>query len=294
MKRLGPELKMPDLKVPPVVKDLYYDLYDRHLLPLVALVLVAIVAAPFLLGGGSEESAPPPRGETAGISALEDSDPASLTVVESTPGLRDYRKRLARRQPTNPFEQRYTHVDLSGTQLNPQVEGSTESTTSTTVTGGSVDITESSGESSTPSSGSDPDGGSSPSGGDGTGELTFYAFAIKVRITESGGKGADSRDTGAEKQEPIVRGRVLPLTPLPGEKAPVVTYMGASKKGKALLMVSNEVKSTFGDAKCVSGDDICQLLEAEPDFPTTFVYGYNETRYTINVLKIFPVVTGRP
>jgi len=292
MKRPGPELKMPDLKVPPVVKDLYYDLYDRHLLPLVALVLVAIVAAPLLLGGGSEESPPPPAGETAGISAIEDADPASLTVVESTPGLRDYRKRLARRQPTNPFKQRYTHVELSGTQLSPQTESSPESTT--TVPGGSIDITESSGESTSPSPGSSPDGGSLPSGEDGDGRsgLTFYTFAIKVRIAESGGKGDDAEQTDTKKQEPIVRERVLPLTPLPGEKAPVVTYMGASKKGKALLMVSNEVKSTFGDAKCVSGDDVCQLLEAEPGFPTTFVYGYNETRYTINVLKIFPVVTG--
>jgi hypothetical protein len=296
MKRLGPELKMPDLKVPPLVKDLYYDLYDRHLLPLVALVIVAIVAAPFLLGGGSEEAPPPAAGGTAGISALEESDPASLTVVESTPGLRDYRKRLARRQPTNPFKQRYTHVELSGAQLNPQTEGSPDSTTTstTTVTGGSVESTESSGESTAPSSDSSPDG-TVPGGqdADGKSELTFYAFAIKVRIVESGGKEADSGQASAKKQEPIVRERVLPLTPLPGEKAPVVTYMGSSKKGKALLMVSSEVKSTFGDAKCISGDDICQLLEAEPGFPTTFVYGYNETRYTINVLKIFPVVTGR-
>ena len=54
MKRIGPELKMPklkgsDAKVPPVLADLYYDLRDRRLLPLIALILVAIVAAPFLL-----------------------------------------------------------------------------------------------------------------------------------------------------------------------------------------------------------------------------------------------------
>ncbi len=57
MKRVGPELKMPDLKnakVPPFLSDLYYDLHDRRLLPLVGLVLVAIVAVPFLLGGGSD------------------------------------------------------------------------------------------------------------------------------------------------------------------------------------------------------------------------------------------------
>jgi hypothetical protein len=68
--------------------------------------------------------------------------------------------------------------------------------------------------------------------------------------------------------------------------------MGASRRGYALLMVSNDVKTVFGDGKCVTGDDVCQLLEVEPGFPQTFVYGFNETRYTINVLKIEPVVTG--
>jgi hypothetical protein len=69
--------------------------------------------------------------------------------------------------------------------------------------------------------------------------------------------------------------------------------MGSSKKGKALLLVSTDVKSVFGEAKCISGEEICQLLEVEPGFPVVFVYGANEVRYAINVLKIYPVVTGR-
>ncbi len=286
MKRLGPELKMPDLEVPDAVKDLYYDLHDRRLLPLVGLVLVAIVAAPFLLGGSSEEAPPPPVAQAQGSAALEGAEASSLTVVQSTPGLRDYRKRLARRQPTNPFKQRFTHVDLSGAQLNPQTESSAETTITSTTSTSSVELPESSPETTAPSPESSSDGGLPPSGGNGDERLTFYTFAIEVRIAQNGGKGRES------KQEPVERERVLPLTPLPGEKAPVVTYMGASKKGKALLMISNEVKSTFGDAKCVSGEEVCQLLEVESGQPTTFVYGYNEVRYTINVLKIYPVVTG--
>jgi hypothetical protein len=288
MKRLGPELKMPDLKVPPVLADLYWDLHDRRLLPLVALVVIAIAAVPFLLGGGSEEPAPSVQDVAAAeASALEAAEAASLTVVEAKPGLRDYRKRLKGRTPTDPFKQRYTQVNLEGAQLNPQTESSPETTTTTT--SGSSGSTEPSDGGSKPPSTETPE--TAPSGGDGDGEpdLTFYTFAIKVRIAKSGGKNADP----SEKQEPVVKERVLPLTELPGEKAPVVTYMGASKKGKALLMVSNDVKSTFGDAKCISGDDVCQLLEAEPGFPTTFVYGAGETHYTIKVLKIYPVVTGR-
>jgi len=64
MKRLkkGPELKLSELKVPPFLTDLYYDLRDRRLLPLVALVVVAIFAVPFLLGGESTKPATPPSG----------------------------------------------------------------------------------------------------------------------------------------------------------------------------------------------------------------------------------------
>ncbi|HEU4599490.1 MAG TPA: hypothetical protein VFS26_07075, partial [Solirubrobacterales bacterium] len=97
MKRIGPELKMPklkggEMKVPPFLSDLYFDLRDRRLLPLVVLMLVAIVAAPILLAGGSDELEPAPPGPAA-----VDSTPTSqktLTVVKAAPGLRNYKKRL--------------------------------------------------------------------------------------------------------------------------------------------------------------------------------------------------------
>lgn len=297
MKRLkGPELKMPEIKVPPVLADVYWDLHDRRLLPLVALVVVAIAALPFVFGGGSEEAVPPP---STGASPLEVAEAASLTVVEANPGLRDYRKRLVGRTPTDPFKQRYTQVNLAGAKLNPQTEasGGSSSGTSTVTTSpaGSVGDIESSGGESTPvptesspsPGGSPPEEGDDGKGGGSTGELTFFTFAAKVRIAKSGGKEP------VKQEEPVVKERVLPLTELPGEKAPVVTYMGSSKKGKALLLVSTDVKSVFGEAKCLSGDEVCQLLEVEPDFPVVFVYGANEVRYAVNVLKIYPVVTSR-
>ena len=58
------------------------------------------------------------------------------------------------------------------------------------------------------------------------------------------------------------------------------------------MLVSTKVKSVFGESRCVSGDDVCQLLEVEPGFPVTFIYGANEVHYTINVLSLELVVTG--
>jgi hypothetical protein len=287
MKRLGPELKMPALKAPTFLADLWWDLWDRRLLPLVALVAVAIGAVPFLLGGGSGESpAQIAARQAAAAAAAGEAGGGSttLTVVEAKPGLRDYRKRLARRSPTNPFVQRFaTPVQTAAGKLNQPRE--TTTTTTTTSGGGGG------GSSGAPSSETTPSG-HSPAGKTGGGapsHLTFFTFAINVKIVRSGGKQAEA----GEKPQSWTKKRVLPLTPLPGEKAPVVTYMGTSKKGKPLLLVSTDVRSVFGEGRCVSGDETCQLIEVEPGFPETFVYGVNEVHYTINVLKVKLVVVKR-
>jgi hypothetical protein len=298
MKRLkGPELKMPELKVPTFLSDLYYDLLDRRLLPLVALAVVAIAAVPFLLGGGSEES---PQGSLPEESlsespTLEGAAASSLTVVEAKPGLRDYRKRLSGRTPTDPFKQRYTGpVQGGGGQLNGQSTTSTSSSSPTSSTVTSTSPTTPSEK--TPGVGSPPsggEGGGGSGGGDGDGgkpSLRLFTFAIDVQISRSETKPNGRTVMG----EPSTRRKVMPTTPLPGEKAPVVTYMGVDAKHatKVLLMVSNNVKSIFGDAKCLSGTDTCQLLEVEQGFPETFVYGPNDVRYKVKVLKIEPVLTG--
>src|SRR4051794_27814087 len=131
---------MPDLKVPAFLVDLYWDLRDRHLLPLVGLAIVAIVAVPFLLSGGAESESTP------GVSSLgappsPESNPTNLTVVQAKPGLRVPGKRLRNDHPTDPFVQRYTSPDLKGAKLGGGEEGggssissSTNTSTSTTVT----------------------------------------------------------------------------------------------------------------------------------------------------------------
>ena len=50
----GPELKLSEIKVPRFLEDLYLDLKERHLLPVTAILLVGIVAVPFVLGQSSD------------------------------------------------------------------------------------------------------------------------------------------------------------------------------------------------------------------------------------------------
>ncbi len=291
MKRLkaGPELKMPELKVPAFLADLYWDLRDRHLLPLVGLAIVAIVAVPFLLSGGSKDKVGISPGAFASAPSPEPAG-SKLTVVEAKPGLRDYRKRLRADSPTNPFKQRYTTPVLKGTKLGGGKEesSSSSSTTSTTKATKTTNnssgttttkvTTETNGNSTTPGSG----GGENP-------QLTLYSFAIDVKIVRT----TSTADGGKQTSEPTVRHGVIPPSPLPGEKAQVVTYMGINPTTRLpLLLVSDEVTAVFGEGKCLSGANICQLIEVEPNFPETFVFGPSGVRYKIDVLKIEPVVTG--
>jgi hypothetical protein len=275
VKRLGPELKMPKGQVPPVLRDLYLDLRDRRLLPLLALVVVAIVAVPFLLSEGSEEPSRAPRG--GAVIGEGGSKEAALTVSKATPGLRDYRRRLNRRDPRDPFRQHYTSPVLKGAELS-ESDTSDSSSSSTT-------------EESAGDGGSSPSGGAAPPvPGETDGKVRLYDVTIKVQISRTEEDEAGNVEMGP----PTVREGVRPLTSLPGEKAPVVTYLGPNfKTGKALLMVSKEVTATFGEAQCVSGTASCELVEVTLGFPETFEYGPNHVRYKINVLKFKLVPRGK-
>lgn len=289
MKRLkGPELKLSELKVPGVLRDLYLDLRDRRLLPLIGLILVAIVAAPFLLAGGSEESPEPPLGQLPQGSATES---ASLTVLPAEPGLREPSKRLKGRAAKNPFRQHYTApVVKQGTA--PVEEGGNAGS------GGGTTETETStggGGSSEPapapaplpeSSGGGGGGGSGGSGSLQPGEVQLYTFSIDIRVshTEATPSG-DLKMGDPVKMENVERG-----TPLPGKKAPVLVYIGPDAElKKALLLVSTEAKSLLGDNKCAAGTTTCQLLALEVGVPEVVEYGENGARYKFELLKIEPV-----
>jgi hypothetical protein len=272
MKRLGPELKMPDLRVPPVLADVYYDMRDRRLLPVVALVVVAIAAVPFLLGG-SEEPLPPETAaeEAAEAAKLEIADASSLTVVEAKPGLRDYRKRLHGRTPTDPFKQRYTGVPagvlLESTEGSSAVDaggGGSSDDVSVTEVEESVTEVEETGSSSpeagdSPGSGTSPGsaGGGSAGGGSGSGNpnpsvdpdgMRFFGFRPDVRFGVAG-----SQDLTLH--EDLALGSLLP------KRDPLLVFIGVSENGKrGAFDVSPEVTTVRGDGACIGGKQSCRLL----------------------------------
>jgi hypothetical protein len=276
VKRLGPDLKMPkggDLKVPPFLSDLWIDLRERRLLPLVALLLVGIVAAPILLKDSPSETEPVAPSHLGG--GTEPTASKTLTVVKANPGLRKYEKRLTHRSPTNPFKQHFTGPDLKNSELNEQAtttstEASSTVTTQTTTSGGG-------------SSGSQgANGNVIPVG------ATLITWAIDLQITTIRTKP----DGTTEKIGPELRKGVRAPAALPGEKTPAITYLGlgAKEPRRPLFLVSPEVTEIFGETECISGTGSCQLITLQKGFPVTFAYGENGVRYKINLLD----VTGVP
>jgi len=280
----GPELKFSDLKVPQVVSDLYWDLRDRYLLPAVVLLLIAIVAVPLAIGESSSSSWQESvedgsvAEEIAGMSAV----PAATgeLVAKSSPGLRDYRRRLYDLQERDPFVQQFSGG------------GGETATTSEVSPGGSTAPTESSTtapEPSSPGSATEPSttehSPSSPVTPDSS-DVTWFSYAMDVRVVSLGEAGNASK-SGANDSNIAVRRNLPELTVLPHRDAPAAIYMGVTKDSKkALLMISDQVQGIFGDATCVLGSSRCQLLAVEPGLPVTFVYGPAERTFRIEVLKL--------
>jgi hypothetical protein len=286
----GPELKMPTPRVPGFLADLYHDLRDRRLLPLIALVLVAIVATPILLGQ-KPEATPLPGAGAGAISALKEAHGgrSELTVVEATPGLRAPGKRLHGRKPTDPF--RKSAPKASGAQQGGGSGEGAGAASSVPVTSTSATVGEAGGSAPTgegSSAGGAPPAGSEPGGS----HIVRYVNAIDVTIVHSSGSEAEGNK---QSGEPVARKHVLPPASLPGEKTQVVTYLGTSPKtGKPLFLVSDGVIGVFGEGHCLSGAGACQLIELEPGFPEVFSSGEGTDRYSIKVTKVELVVLRHP
>jgi hypothetical protein len=281
MKRLGPDLKVPDLdglKVPAILADVYYDLRDRRLLPLIALVVVAIVAVPFLLG--SDPETPPPPSVTGEAGGKEETAAANFAVVEAKPGLRAPGKRLDARTPTNPFKQRYT-------SLPEEAKLESTSVSSSVVDGGGPseavggDVEAEGTAPADPGAGSGGGAASPPSGPDGDG-LRFFAFRPDVRFGLAG-----SGELSEYKELP--QGTLLP------ERNPVVAFLAVSETGKrALFDISTEVAMVKGPGHCIGGPQSCSLLSLKEGQAADILTGNPDRTFRLKLERIEFVEVKRP
>jgi hypothetical protein len=262
MLKKGPELKLPDLKVPNFLLDIYYDLKERHLLPLVAILLVALVALPIVLSQSSDSEAE--EGAGGAIATPSTATPtSSLVVAKAAPGLREYRHRLDQ-TPRNPFKQPRRSTEGDGPEGPTSVE-------EVTIGGEPEEIP--SGGGGQPAS---PEGGGAPPSG---GNLKYYSWSIDVRVAPV--------SSDKDKSEATVRHNLPEMTMLPSRSVPALTFVGVTKDEKnAVMLVSDKVTGLFGDATCVVGSEACQMVVLEPEIPETVVYGADSRTYRIELLKV--------
>jgi hypothetical protein len=242
----GPGKPKAGPKPPKFAADLYADLRDHRLLPLVALLIVAIAAVPFLLGGDDEEASPSPPPPAA--SAAEASQ-AGFTVVPAPDVLRDYRKRLADREPRDPFQTPFANaeasdagtaagsVDAAGSESPPSA-ASSESGTGAAAESGSSES--SAGERTTETS---------------TGvvierELKGYVIDFDAGFVEQRKAGVAENLSAHDD--------VAPVAQLPNKENPVVAFIGlSSDHEKALFLMTADVTAYYGKGHCAFDKQAC-------------------------------------
>lgn len=255
------------LKPPQFLSDLYWDLRDRRLLPLVAVLLIAIVGVPIVLASQGEEEEESPT--TAPITSVGGSvSQASFSVVPAEPGLRDFRKRLGHRKALDPFRQPKPPKSESSKSGGGSSESSgTESSGSTSV--------ESSPPAEPPSSG-------------GSGNTTSSTNIVVQNQVVGYTIDVESGFEGLQEEKGL-----KPVAKLPSNKNPLVAFMGLSEDHKrALFLMTSAVTAYYGKAQCSFDKQNCQVVEMKPGTSETFATGFGEAekRFKVVLEKINRVV----
>ena len=267
-------------KLPEPILNIYRDLRDRRLLPIVIALLVAIIAVPFLLGG--DDAATPVssaalEGSTPPVEGADQIDPVVLADV---PGLRNFHERLDRYKSRNPFKQQLTPKTAqgggpSGSNQNgglpTQSSSSSSSTTSgtTAATDQPTTAPTATDPSTTPATKPGDSNGNGNEAGSGT-ELITYR--IDVRIGRVG-------NTKVERD-------VKPLSLLPDKKHAVVQYVDSNTHGTAAGFVVNpEATAVKGDGHCSKSRSRCHFLLLKPGEEMYFLLGDGHT-YRLELKKI--------
>jgi hypothetical protein len=210
------------------MESLKRDLFERRLWPLALVIIVAIVAVPFLLHGhraNADIAAPPAASGTPTVPASGTTPPHKSSHHRATPtsGRRD------------PFE-----------AADAAKATSTTSTTTTTTTSGSPASTGSTSGGSAGSSGTAASG--SPSSGTSTPVTTTPATTtppVTTPVTTAPGSTSHTGSTKTTSWDifsvdlrigargtPVTHRNIARLTPLPSERSPQVMYLGVANRGR--------------------------------------------------------------
>lgn len=257
--RAGGGRGRPTLETPKFLDDLYRDLRDRRLLPVVILLLVAIVAVPIALSVSS--GTPQPADSLATGIVPADTPEAQAAVLAENPGLRNYKERLDDLKAKNPFHQLFESGRLGlpagvasssdgGAASSPSPASPTTGAPSSVgapTTAGAA--TTAGGDTASVPSGTSP--ATAPSGsGDGVGTggasgggAQLFAFRVDLFY------GPDGQ---VKKHNNVKSLDVL---------NPVGLFVGVGEDAKrAVFMLSSDVVGVPGEGQCAPSPDRCEFL----------------------------------
>jgi hypothetical protein len=246
--------RLSQIEMPEFLVDLYRDLRNRRLLPVAAVLAIAILAAPIALSSSGSKTA----GAPSSSPAVAASSPFGAAVVAANHGIRELSKRHLG-SAKDPFRQQAQVINIAGSQLGvaaasgPQSVVGSELGVTGTGGGGSTSGTSSGGSSGS----SGTSGGSGGSGGGGSGSdlggATLSTFAINFEVGEAGSNLESRKNVGY-------------VSYLPSESTPVFVFVGVSQTGaKAFFLLPGAV-SLAGDAECLLPVKPlgCQLIALKP------------------------------
>jgi len=269
------------------VLDLWYDLREKRLWPIAALLLVALIGVPVLLLKGTPEQTEPPVASGGAQTALP-------VVTADTSGIAGSSK-LGSFDPKDPFRSRAdapggaaapTGVAPAGSDAGAtgDLAGGLESSSDTTASGGAGGSSSESpgagglsggsgGGSSAPpsapsgsgsgSGGSDPGSGSgsggspspTPSPAPSPGEAKFYEYAVDVELGP----------IGNERRYRDVRA----LDMLPNDRDPVVVYLGQTRDNESSFLVNQRfahgVEGETSEGTCLPNKLDCNFVYLRTD-----------------------------
>jgi len=249
---------MSQIQSPQVLSDLYRDLRDRRLLPLVVVLVVGMAVVPIALSSSPESPAPTPLPPSP---AVAKSNLPKEEIVVANPGVRDYQRRLEGDSATDPFVQQFSAslnapegVSTAASSTGAPAAGDTVSSTGTSTVGSAGGTTTVQTEVRTDN------------------KVVFYR--LKVRTGPVGGEMKTKDGVGPSAQ-------------LPNGSVPALVFLGANFNGdleaqRAYFLVSNGVSSISGDGVCGLGDP-CQLVSVKPGQYVDLVWVDGQT-YRVKLL----------
>jgi hypothetical protein len=224
-----------------VLMDVFNDLRARRLLPVAAVLLVALVAAPIVLSKKSDETTPAPTPTPTPSQAQAPKGPDALAQVKLGDELdQGNGSSLSAFGVSNPFAPPKDVTKGDETQTQPTDTTGVSPTTSTGGTGTTGGTGEGTG-------GGESGGGESGGGESGGGEKTTeFAYVLDVTFWSNGHKRTIK---GMEK-----------LDTLPNMVNPLLIFMGVSGGGGNGVFLVDATLQTTGEGKCKPSRSDCAFL----------------------------------